>query len=110
MTTTTSALAHATLQPTSEPRPTAPAHPMASTARFRYDIGIVGLGYVGLPTALAFHAAGRRVLGIDASPARLADIQAGYVDLLASDHDRLRTALEAAAGSFDLAVDAARLQ
>ena len=110
MTTTTSALAHATLQPTSEPRPTAPAHPMASTARFRYDIGIVGLGYVGLPTALAFHAAGRRVLGIDASPARLADIQAGYVDLLASDHDRLRTALEAAAGSFDLVVDAARLQ
>ena len=72
MTTTTSALAHATLQPTPEPRPTAPAHPMASTARFRYDIGIVGLGYVGLPTALAFHAAGRRVLGIDASPARLA--------------------------------------
>ena len=95
MTTTISAPAHVTRQPTPEPRSTAAVHLLASTAPFRYDIGIVGLGYVGLPTALAFHAAGRRVLGIDASPARLADIQAGYVDLLASDHDRLRSALEA---------------
>ena len=110
MTTTTSAPAHLTRRPTSEPRSTAAVHLTASTARFRYDIGIVGLGYVGLPTALAFHTAGRRVLGIDASPARLADIEAGYVDLLASDHDRLRSALEAAAGSFELAVDAVRLR
>ena len=30
-------------------------------------IGVVGLGYVGLPTALAFHDAGFRVSGVDIS-------------------------------------------
>ena len=30
-------------------------------------IGIVGLGYVGLPTALGFHDAGFNVIGLDVS-------------------------------------------
>ena len=58
------------------------------------DVAILGLGYVGLPTALAFHAAGRRVLGIDISPARLAAIQEQRADLLDSDRDRLALALQ----------------
>jgi UDP-N-acetyl-D-glucosamine dehydrogenase len=58
-----------------------------------YDVAIVGLGYVGLPTALAFHAAGGRVLAIDASAERLAKVRNGAVDLLDSDHTRLETAL-----------------
>jgi UDP-N-acetyl-D-glucosamine dehydrogenase len=41
-----------------------PAPSLAGSPAFHYDVGIVGLGYVGLPTALAFHAAGRRVLGL----------------------------------------------
>ena len=45
------------------------AHPS-----FRFDVAVVGLGYVGLPTALAFQAAGRTVLGLDLSERRLADI------------------------------------
>jgi nucleotide sugar dehydrogenase len=61
---------------------------------FIADIAIVGLGYVGLPTALAFHAAGMRVIGLDASPARIAAVQAGRVDLLPSDLERLSVALE----------------
>jgi nucleotide sugar dehydrogenase len=61
---------------------------------FAADIAIVGLGYVGLPTALAFHAAGMRVIGLDASPARIAAVQAGRVDLLPSDLDRLSVALD----------------
>ncbi len=60
---------------------------------FRFDVALVGLGYVGLPTALAFHAAGRKVLGLDVSSARLTSIRGGDVDLLESDHVRLRRAL-----------------
>jgi UDP-N-acetyl-D-glucosamine dehydrogenase len=40
-------------------------------------LGIVGLGYVGLPLALAFAEAGNDVVGIDTDPAKLADLVAG---------------------------------
>ncbi|WNM35033.1 nucleotide sugar dehydrogenase [Streptomyces sp. Li-HN-5-11] len=53
------------------------------------SVAVVGLGYVGLPTALALLAAGNEVVGIDVSEARLAAIRGGTVDLLPSDHDRL---------------------
>ena len=56
-------------------------------------VAILGLGYVGLPTALAFHAAGSKVTGIDVSPERRERIERREVDLLASDHDRLQGAL-----------------
>ncbi|MEW2154530.1 nucleotide sugar dehydrogenase [Streptomyces sp. NPDC007189] len=52
-------------------------------------VAVVGLGYVGLPTALALLAAGNDVVGIDVSETRLAAIRSGDVDLLPSDHDRL---------------------
>lgn len=38
---------------------------------------IIGLGYVGLPTALALAEAGHSVLGVDRDPARVAHIHAG---------------------------------
>jgi nucleotide sugar dehydrogenase len=60
---------------------------------FEFDVAIVGLGYVGLPTALAFHAVGRRVLGVDVSQHRLSVISDEHADLLASDRDRLTAAL-----------------
>lgn len=56
-------------------------------------VGIVGLGYVGLPTALAFVAAGAPVVGIDISATRIADIERVDVDLLDSDRFRLRQAM-----------------
>ncbi|TKV61717.1 nucleotide sugar dehydrogenase [Nakamurella flava] len=62
---------------------------------FDHDVALVGLGYVGLPTALAFHTAGRRVLGLDVSERRLAVIASGEADLLDSDRLRLGTALQA---------------
>jgi nucleotide sugar dehydrogenase len=79
-----------------------------SAPRFRYDTAVVGLGYVGLPTALALHAAGRRVLGLDISEARLRDIELGDVDLLPSDHRRLAEAL-GDENRLELATDPARL-
>lgn len=61
--------------------------------RFDFDVAIVGLGYVGLPTALALHATGARVLGIDLSERRLATIRSGGADLLDSDRERLDAAM-----------------
>jgi len=60
---------------------------------FTYDVAIIGLGHVGLPTALAFHAGGRSVVGIDVSPDRLIAIGAGLAHLIASDRKRLEKAL-----------------
>ncbi len=60
---------------------------------FDADVAIVGLGYVGLPTALAYHHAGSRVVALDIASTRLSAIRAGEVDLVPDDHSRLRTAL-----------------
>jgi len=57
-------------------------------------VAIVGMGYVGLPTALAFHAAGLQVTGLDVSSVRLDAIRTGDVDLLPEDHLRLGVALD----------------
>ncbi len=49
-------------------------------------IGVVGLGYVGLPLAVAFARRGFRVTGIEAHPKRAADIRAGrsYIEDISS--------------------------
>lgn len=71
----------------------APTQPLSIVADFAHDVAIVGLGYVGLPTALAYHASGCRVLALDASPRRLGAIVAGDADLLDSDRVRLSRAI-----------------
>jgi UDP-N-acetyl-D-glucosamine dehydrogenase len=71
-------------------------------------VAVLGLGYVGLPTALAFHHAGTAITGIDIRQRRLADIAAGDVDLLQADRDRLDDAL--ASRSFALTSDPAALK
>ncbi|MDQ2961494.1 MAG: NAD(P)-binding domain-containing protein, partial [Candidatus Dormibacteraeota bacterium] len=56
-------------------------------------IGIVGLGYVGLPTAVAYAEAGFTVVGIDTDPGRCAAVQRGdsYIeDVTASAVRRVR--------------------
>src|SRR5664279_5246335 len=74
---------------------------------FAFDIAIVGLGYVGLPTSLALHAAGQRVLGVDVSERRLTVIAEERADLLESDRDRLAVAL--ADPGFEMTSDTRRL-
>ena len=74
---------------------------------FDFDVAIVGLGYVGLPTALAFHAAGSRVLGVDVSERRLTTIGEQRSDLLETDRDRLSVAL--VDPTFQMTSDVARL-
>jgi UDP-N-acetyl-D-glucosamine dehydrogenase len=60
-------------------------------------IGIVGLGYVGLPLAVAFAEAGNEVTGLDLDPAKVESLNAGrsYIEdvpdaALASLGERLR--------------------
>lgn len=79
-----------------------------STPRaFDFDVAIVGLGYVGLPTALAFHAAGHRVLGVDVSVRRLSIIRDQRADLLETDRERLRDALGGI--DFEMITDVTRI-
>ncbi|MGH3771376.1 MAG: nucleotide sugar dehydrogenase [Pseudonocardiaceae bacterium] len=75
-------------------------------------VAIVGLGYVGLPTALALVGSSSRVTGFDVSADRLRAIESGDVDLSDLDHARLATArLATAQGdeSFRLTSDSAAL-
>lgn len=83
-----------------------PRGPAAS--HFDFDVGIVGLGYVGLPTALSYATAGQRVLGLEISDARLRAIRRRDVDLTPSDHERLEATLPQAE-RFHLTSDPAEL-
>ncbi len=56
-------------------------------------IAILGLGYVGLPSALALVQRGQAVLGIDISEDRLRSIRAERVDLVPEDARRLTESL-----------------
>lgn len=56
-------------------------------------VAIVGLGYVGLPTALALNGRCERIIGIDISQRRLAEIAALEADLGEPDQLRLKQAL-----------------
>ena len=75
------------------PAAPATAAPAARPRTANPTVAVVGLGYVGLPTALALHDAGRPVIGIDVSDRRLAAIRATDVDLPRADVDRLGSAL-----------------
>ncbi|HVD86847.1 MAG TPA: nucleotide sugar dehydrogenase [Solirubrobacterales bacterium] len=70
-------------------------------------IAVVGLGYVGLPTALALRQAGQAVLGIDVSQKRLAEIRDAQCDLTPADQERLAKAL--GEERFELTDECARL-
>ncbi|MDM5177345.1 nucleotide sugar dehydrogenase [Massilia sp. DJPM01] len=68
-------------------------------------IGIIGLGYVGLPLSLRYAEAGFRVLGIDIDPAKVARLNAGasYIEHIST------TAIGAAlAAGFEATSDFAR--
>jgi UDP-N-acetyl-D-glucosamine dehydrogenase len=69
--------------------------------------GVAGLGYVGLPLAMAYVDAGYRVLGYDIDPAKIEALRAGrsYIGDVAD----AQVAAAAAAGTFDATADASRL-
>lgn len=71
-------------------------------------VAVVGMGYVGLPTALALHGEGMRVVGIDISQDRLDAIRASQVDLLDAQLAELAVAVRSA--DFLLTTDAAAME
>nr|WP_231715267.1 nucleotide sugar dehydrogenase [Arthrobacter gengyunqii] len=79
----------------------------AENADFEFDVAVVGMGYVGLPTSLAFREAGYRVLGLDVSERRLQTIRDRRADLLEGDRVRLDRAL--GDPGFELTSDPQRL-
>jgi UDP-N-acetyl-D-glucosamine dehydrogenase len=56
-------------------------------------VAVIGLGYVGLPLAISFVEAGLRVQGIDAMPARVAELNAGHSPIDDVSDERLQAAL-----------------
>jgi 6-phosphogluconate dehydrogenase (decarboxylating) len=50
-------------------------------------LAIIGLGYVGLPVAVAFGRQGTRVIGFDIDTARISELKGGR-DRTRSCHDR----------------------
>src|SRR3989304_8528020 len=67
-------------------------------------IAVIGLGYVGLPVAVAFAKSGVAVVGFDISAARIAELKAG--------HDRTRevAAADLSQPTLTYASEAAALQ
>ncbi len=55
---------------------------------------VIGLGYVGLPLAIAFSEAGLDVEGVDASPSRIAQVQARTSPIDDVSDERLGAALD----------------
>jgi UDP-N-acetyl-D-mannosaminuronic acid dehydrogenase len=54
-----------------------------------YDICVVGLGYIGLPTASIFAARGKKVYGLEVNPRVVATIRRGEIHIVEPDLDIL---------------------
>jgi UDP-N-acetyl-D-glucosamine dehydrogenase len=54
------------------------------------SVGIVGLGYVGLPLAMEFAEAGIDVIGVDVDPQKVVNLRAGRSHVEDVEDDRLR--------------------
>ena len=67
---------------------------IAKPPHAHHEVAIVGLGYVGIPLALAFAEAGCRVLGYDADEGRLLELQQGHSPLVHVPSERIKKALE----------------
>src|SRR5947207_4210062 len=69
-------------------------------------VGIIGLGYVGLPLAHTFSSRGFRVLGFDTDPAKVEKLRRGesYIGHIPGD-----TVREMRRNRFDATADAGRL-
>lgn len=69
-------------------------------------VGVIGLGYVGLPLMAAFHRAGYRVLGFDIDPAKIAALHKGKNYLKHLGDELVRGMVDE---RFDATTDFARL-
>ena len=70
-------------------------------------ICIIGLGYVGLPHAVAFATTGFRVIGLDLSERRVAAVNRGHSDIPDVPSEQLAALVDA--GRFEATSDYERL-
>lgn len=70
-------------------------------------VGVIGLGYVGLPLALAFAEGGFRVLGFDIDPIKITMLNSGRCYIEHLDEGRVTKAV--AAGTLEASADLGRL-
>jgi UDP-N-acetyl-D-glucosamine dehydrogenase len=80
---------------------------LAAVANRSARVGVVGLGYVGLPLCLAFERAGFPVTGFDVDPAKVASLNQGKSYIKHFSDEQIRQAL--AARRFGATVDFDRL-
>ena len=71
------------------------------------SVAVVGLGYVGLPTACGLRSPGARTVGLDTSHQRLRDVAVGDVDLPEDDRRALLASIQD--GDFRLTADESAL-
>ena len=62
---------------------------IAKPTNSRYNVAIVGLGYVGIPLAVAFAEAGCRTLGFDLDQERVQKLQSGHSPLTTVPSERI---------------------
>ena len=67
---------------------------MTSNSEFEYDLGVVGLGYVGLPLAVEASTQGLSVIGYDINSERVEMINNGISPIEDISNDELSNALE----------------
>jgi nucleotide sugar dehydrogenase len=68
--------------------------PAPRSEAFTHDVAVVGMGYVGLPTALGLHEAGLDVIGLDIDPRRLHAIRERSADQTPEERRQLDVALD----------------
>ncbi|MFN3371680.1 MAG: nucleotide sugar dehydrogenase [Sphingomonadaceae bacterium] len=74
----------------------------------RAVVGVIGLGYVGLPLAVTAASKGHPVLGFDIDPAKMDRLRAADSYIEAVEDEALKAVV--AAGRFDFTTDFARLR
>ena len=79
---------------------------MALVEQRKARVGILGLGYVGIPLALRFHEVGYPVLGFDIDDQRIADLNAGESPI---KHIPSKDIAAMAAGGFEATSDFSRI-
>jgi UDP-N-acetyl-D-glucosamine dehydrogenase len=65
-----------------------------------HEVGVVGLGYVGIPLAVGFAEAGCRTLGFDLDPERVSELLSGRSPLVTVPEERIRAVVEKGLLSF----------
>lgn len=70
-------------------------------------VGIIGMGYVGVPLAVAFCEAGVRVLGFDIDPVKAEKLNAGESYIKHISHERIQAAI--ASGLLEATAETARM-